>query len=237
MSRIPDDRRVPDVHNRKMARLYAPDERDHLYPVSAVLRQSARRRRAWWAEGWHGDQGWTPHCVAFSWAHWLADGPRTVSIMPGRRPGVDTTELYCEAQRRDPWPGDCDTPLYEGTSVRAGAKTLQEWGFIKEYRWARSLDEIVQAVLTQGPVVMGTPWYEDMFFPDKDGMIRRGGAWAGGHAYLVNGVDLDRGLARIKNSWGRGWGINSHAYLTLEDLGLLLGSFGEACVPIQQRRT
>lgn len=222
-----------------MGRLYVADERDELYPIMPMLasRRSTATKRFWWSEGWWGDQGHTPHCVAFSWAHWLNDGPQLTSIFKKNRPSVDTSVLYCEAQKRDPWPGDCETPLYDGTSVRAGAKVLQEWGHIKEYRWAANADEIVQTILTLGPVIVGTWWKQDMFYPDSEGRIYATGSNTGGHAYVINGVDLDTGLFRIKNSWGRHWGKKGHAFISISDMDALIKDWGEACVPIQQRKS
>lgn len=221
-----------------MGRLFAEDERDKLFPYLTVMPLSTggRTSRFWWSNGWWGDQGSTPHCVAFSWAHWISDGPKMTSIFPDRNPGVDTYHLYCEAQKRDPWPGDCNTPLYDGTSVRAGAKVLQEWGYIQEYRWATTAEQAVNAVLTQGPVIVGTMWYYDMFFPSRtDWILSPTGGGVGGHAYVLNGVDTEKGLFRIKNSWGKNWGRGGHAYIRIEDMDKLIKNYGEACIPLQRK--
>lgn len=81
----------------------------------------------WWPGGWWGDQLNTPHCVAYSWSHWLAAGPITQKTkrVSGKSP-IDTAYLYNEAQLVDDWPGED----YDGTSVRAGAKILKREGFI-----------------------------------------------------------------------------------------------------------
>ena len=219
---------------RAMGRLYIPDDRDQNYPLRSTMREvSEERRNEWWDDGWWGDQGYDPHCVAYAWAHYLADGPRLVSIFEHRRPGVDTTDLYCEAQKIDPWDGDCSRPLYDGTSVRAGAEVLRRWGLVKEYRWAYNAWEVAQAVLQHGPVVMGTYWYQGMSWPNSEGRMTLTGAVEGGHAYVINGVDLDRERFRVKNSWGRGWANGGRAWLGYNDLNTLMRSWGEACVAIQ----
>ena len=219
---------------RAMGRLYVPDERDRSFPAATVLRESTLRHMQWWDEGWHGDQMYDPHCVAFAWAHYLADGPRPVSVFSSRRPGVNTRDLYCEAQKRDPWPGDCENPLYDGTSVRAGAKVLKEWGHLSEYRWAFTADEVAQAILTRGPVIAGTLWFQGMSYPDRKGIMHVTGSPEGGHAYVLNGVNLDTRLFRIKNSWGRNWGLSGRAYIGFDSMQTLLDAYGEACVPIQR---
>lgn len=216
-------------------RIWHEDERDENYPVAPLLatKQATERKKFWFSDGWWGDQGGSPHCVAYSWAHFLHDGPKIGRIY--RSKIIDTTQLYCEAQKHDPWPGDCDTPLYDGTSVRAGAKVLKDWGYIEEYRWAKNADEVAAAILVQGPVVVGTIWRNDMFSPNLEGFIKPTGGSAGGHAYILNGVDMERGVFRIKNSWGQRWGIEGHALISMEDMDALIKDFGEACIPLQKR--
>lgn len=217
-----------------LGRIYIPDERDRNFPMAAALPEAeVRGWRYWWADGWWGDQWYTPQCVAYAWLHLLEDGPVTQApYAPQREAQYDEgalyrpSRLYVEAQLVDAWPGED----YDGTSVRAGAKVLQREGFISSYRWAWDVDTITKALLTTGPVVVGTAWYEDMFEPDEHGYIHPRGAGAGGHAYLLNGVNTDEGFYRIKNSWGRGWGSNGHARIKISDMHMLLEDWGEACL-------
>jgi hypothetical protein len=142
--------------------------------------------------------------------------------------------LYDGAQKIDAWPGED----YPGTSVRAGAQMLRSWGVISSFRWAWDADTVVHALLTTGPVVVGTWWYTDMFTPIKDKtngkmMIRASGSKAGGHAYLLNGVNIDKGLIRVKNSWSQEWGANGHAWISISDMDKLIKDSGEACLAVE----
>lgn len=119
---------------------------------------------------------------------------------------------------------------YDGTSVRAGAKILKKQGFINSYYWAWDIDTIVDALLNLGPIVVGTWWTEDMFYPDTKGWIKATGEMAGGHAYLLDGVNTKKKKIRIKNSWGREWGKNGFAYISFDDLDQLIKMNGEACL-------
>jgi len=223
-----------------LGRVHMPDQRDGAFPMSTLLDRAepdelTRSWRYWNAEGWWGDQLSTPHCVAFSWAHWLEDGPTTQPETPhGTGPVVDTTDLYNAAQLVDEWPGEG----YDGTSVRAGAKILQQRGFISAYHWASPNDplmDVIDAILTTGPVVVGTNWYRSMFTPDDMGFLQVEGSIAGGHAYLLNGVNVKRGVVRVKNSWGQDWGSRGHALLSFEDIESLLLEDGEACLADEVR--
>lgn len=169
------------------------------------------------------------NCVGYSWAHWLEDGPVT---QKGPPPIVHPDLIYHEAQKVDEWEGEG----YEGTSVRAGAKVLQSLGFISEYNWAWDLETLVQSILTVGPVVVGTHWYSDMFYPNTSGVIKVGGELMGGHAYVINGVNKKTKLLRLKNSWGSTWGRRGHGYISFDDMKRLISENGEVCLGVEVKK-
>jgi C1A family cysteine protease len=75
-----------------------------------------------------------------------------------------------------------------------------------------------------------------MFTPDEKGIIHPNAAQAvGGHAVLINGVNMVKKLVRIKNSWGRSWGDNGHCWLSFADLDALLKDNGEALIATEVR--
>lgn len=209
-------------------RLEVTDSRDLNYGISPMLMSAPRiSKKFWWDEGWWGNQGTSSECVAYSWSHWLEDGPVIQDSIFGRaKPVFKPTTLYEACQKVDQWPGTD----YSGTSVRAGAKILKDVGLITEYRWAFTLDEIILTLLTLGPMVVGTKWYHKMQFPDQNGLIKARGRALGGHAYLINGVDVDREYLRIKNSWGREWGDNGHGYISFKDFDKIFKKGGDACI-------
>lgn len=214
---------------QKLGRIAIKDERDENFLIESVLPKTAATptSRYWDADEWWGDQGNAPQCVGYAWAHWIEDGPVTHGGTP---PLVNPTTIYNEAQKIDEWPGE----NYAGTSVRAGAKYLKNIGRVDSYLWGWDLNTLVDAVLTKGPVVVGTNWYSKMFYPDRNGKIKIGGYLAGGHAYVVNGVDKRTKMFRIKNSWGKDWGRNGHAYISFSDMQRLIRSYGEICLAIEK---
>lgn len=214
-----------------LGRVIATDIRDKNFLIKEAVKVAPSKYTSrYWppSEEWWGDQGETSRCVGYSWAHWIQDGPVT---HVGAAPIVDPTQLYINAQKIDEWPGE----NYDGTSVRAGVKVLQAQGYVNSYYWAYDIDTLVYALLELGPVVVGTYWYNNMFYPAQNGMIRIGGGVAGGHAYMINGVNTTKKLFRIKNSWGKDWGKYGHAYITFADMARLIAQQGEVCLATEQR--
>lgn len=213
--------------NRKflgLGMLKAPDDRDNKYLIKSILPKKAttRKFRYWNQNSFWGNQLNTAQCVGFSFCHFITDGPITQEFIYSIWP----QKIYMEAQKLDPW----SAVPHDGTTVRAGAQYLQKLGYIGAYRWAWDLETMVAAVLEFGPVVVGTMWYDGMFYPDADGFIQPTGPEAGGHAYLVNGVNVEQKKIRIKNSWGREWGVNGNAWITFDDFQKLIDNYAEICL-------
>lgn len=213
------------------------DERSRAFPIRALLTAELPLRSFGWAcPGWL-DQGQEGACVGFSWSHELIASPVPVE-------GIDDTfarGVYKAAQQVDEWPGED----YSGTSVLAGAKTLQARGYMDEYRWSFSVDDALRAIGYQGPVVIGIPWYESMFQPRPSGLLEVSPGGGGGHAILVRGVSLKSRLngepaglpvVRLRNSWGREWGVAGDCWIKVEDFEALLKEDGDCCVPVVRKQ-
>jgi hypothetical protein len=203
-------------------RRYEPDSRDKKYCLALILpEQTVKEYQFWNDDGWWGNQGSLPYCVGYAWTHWAADPPVTHSVL------LDPAWVYKTAQKYDDTPGED----YEGTTVRGGAKVLQkERGLISNYYWAETVEDIIMTILELGPVTVGTNWYDSMMCPHADGTLDVTGSVSGGHAYVLNGVDLRTGYFRLKNSWGKEWGDHGHAYIKISDFARLLAEEGEACL-------
>lgn len=187
-------------------------------------------------------------CVANAWTHMITDSPRShrladidadLPAWPGGWSAAYRSAqsgeqgfrgwLYDQAQQRDEFD---DTPPSGGTSVRAGAKVLQAMGVIASYHWASTITDVANAILTTGPVIVGTEWTEDMFTPTgANCIIHPTGPVVGGHAYKIDGYNQNTRLFRMKNSWSTSWGDNGYAHISRDDLSrLLFESDGEAAI-------
>lgn len=222
---MPTPKSVFDPENVGLGRKRVYDSRDEQFPIRALLpRKIPSITTKYWSDtGVFLDQGTSSACVGHSLAHYLMDGP-----VKNRSITLDPYYIYREAQKIDEWP--YEEPVYGGTSVRAGAAVLLREGFISSYHWATELQTLIDTVLTIGPVVVGTTWYEAMFYPDHKGIVRVGGSAAGGHAWIINGVNTKKKLFRAKNSWGRAFGKKGRFYISFDDMGMLIEDYGEICL-------
>lgn len=215
-----------------LGRLVRYDIRSKSYPIKEIIDHSNLRSYTWRCRTVL-DQGPDGACVGFAWAHELGARPYEM-----RNINYDRGMLYYQmAQLEDPWEGgsfmDKDSPnYYQGSSVLGGAQALYKAGVIRQYRWCFSLEDILLALSWNGPVVMGTLWYEQMFEPNEKGLLIPEGNITGGHAYLLNSIDLRNEEVGMVNSWGPYWGSKGTAKLKFKDIEKLLLNQGEACAPI-----
>jgi C1A family cysteine protease len=145
--------------------------------------------------------------------------------------------VYWNAKKIDPWPGE------EGTSIRFAMKVLQKLGVPSEEgwpysdkaegkpenwahliaRWARigsywrvrNLSELRYALLS-GPVVIGIPCFEEIFYVGRNGYVpypKNPNRIYGGHAICVIGYINSRKRFIFRNSWGTSWGRRGYGTL------------------------
>lgn len=210
-----------------LGRLYSPDERDYPMRMALAIAGSKRVSRHWTTHQVF-NQGQTNSCVGYAWKQFLLTTPLKTDAGPS---GLD---IYDCARLRDEWPNNDAAAADLGTTVRAGASCLTSFGRLKSYVFAQSLNDVVLWVLNRGPVVMGTAWHAAMFYPNQEGFVQPEGPIVGGHAWLLNGLDIRTGIATAVNSWGAGWGLHGRFKLSFEVLDYLLREHGEACAATEK---
>ena len=206
--------------SRSHGRIYVPDERDKTYQLDP--RQSTLKRKTWYCSK-ALDQRDTPHCVGYAWNAWF-------TASPVRQNPISPEGIYVLSKHYDGL-----SPGVEGTTIRAAAKLLQITGHISSYKWCWTSNTAINWLLTQGPLVVGTNWYEGMDRPDKE-FLSLSGDLVGGHAYLAYGVDVEDEYIRIHNSWSPLWGKKGKAKIRFSDFNRLLQENGECCAAVEIKR-
>lgn len=238
---------MEDFTTRVVDRVPEFDEKSRLYAAVAPNDTRPFRNRGWLCDTYN-DQGQEGACVGFGWSHELAARPRIIPTDDAFAQGI-----YHRARQLDQWAGED----YEGTSVLAGAKATQEHlnskgiPYIKSYRWAFGIQDVLRVLSYAGPVVLGIDWYYDMYTPTADNYITPTGTLVGGHCILAkhqkivklnpdlpalwDNLDQDKSHVRLHNSWGRGYGLGGDAFITVRNLNKLLLDGGEACIPFNRQ--
>lgn len=213
-----------DTFDPRLDRLVHFDERSRAFPIRELIDEDLEPKTKWWGHTAKLDQGIEGACVGFAWAHDLAADPVIIEDLTDQ----DAFDIYYEAQKVDEWEGED----YSGTSVLAGAKILNKQGFLDEYRWAFGIDDVILTLSHHGPVVLGIPWFYDMYTPDGSHRIRPTGRLVGGHAILALAYNHEAQVVWLLNSWGPDWGWDGLCKISVQDLDSLLNQQGEACVPV-----
>jgi hypothetical protein len=226
---------------RKLDWVSYHDPKSRHYSIRNYLKgKRIEKKRVMWDEGTVLDQGSEGACVGFAWLGELLAQPAAPDQQPTARQGYSiAVDYYKRAQKIDQWPGED----YEGTSVLAGAKIVLEEGFMDSYRWCFGVDDVRDAVITTGPVVIGIPWLSGMYSTGANGLVKVSGKQVGGHALVITGYDPAMRIGnktyevfKWRNSWGSDYGVEGSGYIRVIDLASLLAKNGEACVPIGRKK-
>lgn len=149
----------------------------------------------------------------------------------------DAVELYKVETKLDDSqiPGNYP-PDDTGSTGPWSMMALEQQGKIKSYHHTRSIFTALR-LLSHGPISIGVTWYNSMFdVVDQDGVkmivVDEHSQVAGGHQVCVVGNSVEHQRVLIRNSWGTGWGDEGHAWLSWNDLDLLLHEGGDVVQPV-----
>jgi hypothetical protein len=127
--------------------------------------------------------------------------------------------------RNDEFAGSWE-PDDTGSSGLSSAKTAVLVRKGGTYRWLfGGADDVVQAVMDGWVVSVGTWWYQGMFSPDLEGVIRPTGSRVGGHQYAARGYRKARDQVMIRCWWGPGY---RDVWIARGDLNELILDGGDA---------
>lgn len=209
---------------RRLEPNHDPKSRNFAAPAATVTTKS------WQHYGGVLDQGQLGSCTGNAMAQALNTKPlhRAYSAYLTE---ADAVALYSLATTLDPFPG-AYPPEDTGSDGLSVAKAARQQGRIGSYVHGFGLQHTLEALMA-GPVLLGTPWYEGMFNPTTQGFVTISGRVAGGHEYLLLGVNAYQKYVTCLNSWGNGWGLRGMFRMTYATLSRLLSEDGDATQPVR----
>lgn len=183
------------------------------------------------------DQGQIGSCTGNALAQWL-NTDFAQAALKAKRPAVarlltekDALAFYSLATKLDNAPGQYP-PTDTGSDGLDVCKAGVQLGYLSGYQHVLSFNDLLLA-LQHTPVIVGTEWLKNMFTPIRSSdVLQVTGAVEGGHEYLIRGVDIDKRLITMHNSWAASWGKNGDAYITFSSFEKLLAAQGDITVPI-----
>jgi hypothetical protein len=218
------------------------DRRSLNYLVDAVLPKELEEAPKRWTPGWTLNQRREGACVGFGWVQEMMTSPR-----PFTPPSVEYANQYAsgyyhECLLNDEFQGEAD----EGTSVLAGAQTAVRRGYLGSYRWGTNVNDVRRSLISLGPVVIGIPWYSDMYFTRQSGLLDVTGDLVGGHCIVLDEFHPSKRLQYedydkryrvygFHNSWDDDYGNKGRGYFTEEQLIYLTSRWAELCIPMERK--
>jgi hypothetical protein len=185
---------------------------------------------AWYRYGPILDQGQLGSCTGNAMAGLLSCEPffdDTRYELAARFNEEFAVELYSKATAIDEFKGQYP-PEDTGSSGLAVAKVAKDMGFFSRYYWAFKTTSLIYA-LKHGPVIVGVPWYDSMFTPDKNATVEARGSIVGGHEFVIRGYR--KGWFLADNSWGTSWGLNGSFYFSVATWEKLRRNGADVTVP------
>jgi hypothetical protein len=204
------------------------DSRSRGHDIAATVAAVSPQPVEWARHSPILDQGYLGSCTGNAMAGWLACEPHCRSVDAAAVFDEQfAVELYSAATRLDPFDGEWP-PDDTGSSGNAVAKAARRIGLIRSWSWAFTWTSLLRA-LQVSPVIVGVPWYEDMFTPDACGEVQATGRIVGGHEFLVRGWTGTHLVC--DNSWSVGWGLHGSFLLSMATWGVLRAHRADVTVP------
>ena len=202
------------------------DHRDYRlvdFLTIAMIKRAAQIDKMEWEVKRILDQGKTGHCVGYAFAGF------GISLPVFDDWNNDMGEKIYYAAKIIDWEPNQE----DGSNSRSGVQAFTQFSNLSNYAFATSIDDIIVWLLTTGPIVGGTNWYDDMFSPDSDGLVKIGGSIAGGHEWMISGYDKTTRRFLCTNSWGDSFGIGGQFYIGYDDYLRLFNEQGDAVTAVE----
>jgi hypothetical protein len=227
---------------RVFDRFPSMDKRRGNYLAEEVIPSQDKQIKNWWSP-LTTDQGREGACVGHGVTTDLLASPRPYDKFTFAQANTYAYRKYKRAQFLDPWAGEA----YSGTSVDAGFQAIREEGHIESWRWMTNAEQVRDAVIAVGPVVIGVNWYDDMYETRPSGLVTIGGPVVGGHCLTIigyhpgmriRGEDWNKRyeVFKWKNSWGNDYGNNGVGYILFSDFARLLSEQGDAAIAMGRKQ-
>jgi hypothetical protein len=145
---------------------------------------------------------------------------------------TDAVTLYDAETRLEGKPHPPNDPGGSGLLV---CQAAQQERLITSYTHAFGVQQALEALVLR-PVITGINWYTSFDTPDPTGLIEIApqATVRGGHEVLADGIDAEKQLVWLWNSWGKTFGVGGRFCMSFATWEQLLDrkNQGDVTVPI-----
>lgn len=205
------------------------DLRDHAGPVRNQLNEgscvgfAAMALKNWWEKAQRDypekQGGISPRCC-YNGAKWIGGYLRQEGAY--LRDALKFLQKYGTCTEAE-WPYVPIVDRAVAPLERVEPGQMEPWR-IMSYVRLESVDEALQALASNNPVFIGTPWFRNWMSISRDGKLPPAdGNVVGGHATLLLGYDMDERRFIGQNSWGAQWGDRGFYYMLMDDVEKYFG--------------
>jgi hypothetical protein len=225
-----------DVSDPRLGRHIEHDARSKNFAFMSKAVQPKGITTHWRSDYPPLDQGDLGSCTGNAMAQWLNTQFGAPALISGHKgqpmDEADAVDIYVAATRRDKI-GGIYPPTDTGSTGNAAAKAARDLGYIDAYGWLFSFSS-VQAAIEKTPLTVGTLWTMNMYEP-HNGLVTVGTLTdrniAGGHQYLMCGIDWAAEVFEFRNSWGEWARPGGYFAIGFKDFRRLLEADGDVTVP------
>ena len=224
--------RIPHTDPRLRRHIHR-DSRDPLFPFKCVPGTQIKSV-LWQRQIPILDQGSVGSCTADAGTGCLGtlpfNSPASVAAYQAAFGTFDQAGAYNLYDAEETIDGDGPYPPNDnGSSGLTCCQALRAAGCISGWTNPVTIDDVLLA-LQQGPVIVGTYWYDSMMGTDSDGLLSviPGSGIAGGHETLWRGYDVPGDELFGDNSWGPSFGVSGSMRMRRTDMAALLEAQGDA---------
>lgn len=230
-----------DPTDPRLGRHVEHDERSRLHALMPKAQRPQHKTTFWTSQAGPLNQLDVGSCTTHSECQWNNTDFATALRMKVKHGNYftddDAYDLYRLTTKIDKFAGKWE-PDDTGSTGNSAAKAARKKGWLSGYSWLFSFTSL-QAAIEKTPLMVGTLWTNNMFDPNN-GLVKVGSLSdsniAGGHEYLMCGIDWNEEVFNFRNSWGDedDWpGCKPGGYFAISfaDFRRLQDADGDATVP------
>lgn len=139
---------------------------------------------------------------------------------------AEAISIYSFATELDPSNG-VFPPNDVGSTGNDVARACYLRGLCKGWYSLYTLADVLWALQIR-PGITGISWLTDCDNPDANGLVSYSGTVRGGHEIELVGLDVEKKLIWMCNSWGPSWGKNGYFCMSWADYEKALADNGDA---------